>query len=64
MNEFLFVDRRRKPGWSEIKDKPICPKIRNNKQIERVFTPTMDEEGRDTRIKGWEKAIKMARFNG
>ena len=43
--------------WKDIED------IRTNKQIERVFTPTMDDLGRDTRIKGWEKSIKMARYN-
>jgi glycerol kinase len=43
--------------WKDIDD------IRNNKKIERVFVPTMSIEGRTSRIKGWEKAIKMARFN-
>ena len=42
--------------WKDIED------IRSNKQIERIFTPAMTEDSRNVRIKGWEKAIKMARF--
>ena len=44
--------------WNDIDD------IRINKQIERVFNPLMTEESKIVRIKGWEKAIKMARYNG
>ena len=43
--------------WNDIED------IRSNKQIERIFNSNMNEESRCLKIKGWEKAIKMARYN-
>ena len=42
--------------WKDIED------IRNNKVIERVFTPSMDLEKRERRIKGWEIAVAKARY--
>ena len=42
--------------WKDIED------IRNNKVIERVFTPSMDLEKRERRIKGWEVAVARARY--
>lgn len=43
--------------WNDIED------IRKNKQIERIFHPTMEENDRNDRLKGWKKAIRMTRFN-
>ena len=43
--------------WNDIED------IRKNKKIERVFKPNIDELDKIAKIAGWEKAIKMARFN-
>lgn len=43
--------------WKDLED------IRNNKQIERIFNSNMDENNRTSKIKGWEKAIRMARYN-
>ena len=42
--------------WKDIED------IRNNKVIERVFTPSMDLGKRERRIKGWEIAVAKARY--
>ena len=42
--------------WKDIED------IRNNKKIERVFTPSMDLEKRDRRLKGWKVAVARARY--
>ena len=42
--------------WKDIED------IRNNKVIERVFTPSMDLDKRERRIKGWEIAVAKARY--
>ena len=42
--------------WKDIED------IRNNKVIERVFTPSMDLEKRERRIKGWKIAVAKARY--
>lgn len=42
--------------WKDIDD------IRSNKVIERVFNPSMDLGKRERRIKGWKKAVAMARF--
>lgn len=42
--------------WKDIED------IRNNKIIERVFTPSMDLEKRDRRLKGWKVAVARARY--
>lgn len=36
--------------------------IRDNKVIERVFEPNLDEAKRERRIKGWKKAVAMARY--
>ena len=43
--------------WKDIED------IRNNKVIERVFTPSTDLEKRKSRILGWKKAVAMAKYN-
>ncbi|MBE6132167.1 MAG: glycerol kinase GlpK [Erysipelotrichaceae bacterium] len=42
--------------WKDIED------IRNNKVIERVFTPSMDLDKRERRIKGWKIAVAKARY--
>ena len=42
--------------WKDIED------IRNNKVIERVFTPSMNLEKRERRIKGWKIAVAKARY--
>ena len=42
--------------WKDIED------IRNNKKIDRVFTPSMDLEKRDRRLKGWKVAVARARY--
>ena len=42
--------------WKDVDD------IRNNKVIERVFVPSMDLNKRERRLKGWEKAVGMARY--
>ena len=42
--------------WKDIDD------IRNNKVIERVFTPSMDLDKRERRIKGWKIAVAKARY--
>lgn len=43
--------------WKDIED------IRRNKVIERVFNPKLNCDRRERRIKGWKKAVAMARFN-
>ena len=42
--------------YKDIKD------IRDNKVIERVFEPNLDEAKRNRRINGWKKAVAMARY--
>ena len=44
--------------WKDIED------IRNNKIIEKVFSPSLDAEKRARRLKGWEMAVNMARYKG
>ena len=44
--------------WKDIED------IRSNKVIEKVYVPSMEENERNLKIKGWKKAIAMARFKG
>lgn len=34
--------------------------IKKNHQIDKVFTPSIDEDKRKEKIKGWEKAVKYA----
>lgn len=42
--------------WKNIED------IRNNKKIERVFTPSMDIAKRERRLNGWKVAVARARY--
>ena len=42
-------------GYWESKEDVI-----KNQQLDRVFTPTMDSEARETKRKGWNKAVKYA----
>lgn len=42
-------------GYWESKEDVI-----KNQQLDRVFTPTMDSEERETKRKGWNKAVKYA----
>ena len=44
--------------WKDIED------IRNNKIIEKVFSPSLDAEKRARRLKGWKMAVNMARYKG
>ena len=44
--------------WKDIED------IRNNKIIEKVFSPSLDDAKRARRLKGWEMAVNMARYKG
>ena len=44
--------------WKDIED------IRNNKIIEKVFSPSLDEAKRERRLKGWKMAVNMARYKG
>ena len=44
--------------WQSLED------IRNNWALDRVFTPDMSDEKRQTLLKGWEKAVKCARLWG
>ena len=44
--------------WKDIED------IRNNKIIEKVFSPSLDAKKRARRLKGWEMAVNMARYKG
>jgi glycerol kinase len=34
--------------------------VMKNQQLDRVFTPAMDSEARETKRKGWNKAVKYA----
>ena len=34
--------------------------VMKNQQLDRVFTPSMDSEARETKRKGWNKAVKYA----
>ena len=36
--------------------------IASNRQIDRVFSPEMDEEGRKRRLEGWKKAVSTTRL--
>ena len=38
--------------WSGIDE------LRNNKAVERVFTPNMDEQARESLVEGWHSAVK------
>ena len=40
--------------WASLED------IRSNWAINRVFTPTMEEQRRKALIHGWDKAVKCA----
>ena len=42
--------------YKDIKD------IRDNKIIEKIFEPNLDEAKRNRRINGWKKAVAMARY--
>ena len=42
--------------WTDIEN------IKSNKQIERTFTPTMEEERRKELVEGWENCIDRARY--
>ena len=33
--------------------------IRNNKEIDKIFNPTMSKEERTKRIHGWHKAVRL-----
>ena len=44
--------------WKDIED------IRNNKVIEKVYVPSMENSIRNEKLKGWKKAVAMARFKG
>ncbi len=41
--------------WESLED------IEGNWQVERVFAPSMDLEGRDRRLEGWHDAVKRTR---
>ena len=43
--------------WQDLDD------IKNNKHIERVFAPTMQDEHRQKLLAGWDDAIGKARFS-
>jgi glycerol kinase len=34
--------------------------IRSNWKVDRIFTPQMEQETRDERLRGWEKAVKYS----
>ena len=40
--------------WKSLED------IRSNWAIDRVFAPTMEQQEREKRLKGWRKAVKCA----
>ena len=40
--------------WKDIED------IKKNKEIERVFKPSMDDELRSSKIHGWHKAVRLS----
>ena len=40
--------------WKDIED------IKNNKEIERVFKPSMADEERSSKIHGWHKAVRLS----
>ena len=42
--------------WKDIED------IKFNKEIERVFKPSMDEEKRSKLVEGWTLCIERARY--
>ena len=42
--------------WKDIDD------IRDNKVIEKIFSPSMDLTKREKRLKGWKTSVAMARY--
>ena len=40
--------------WSDMKE------VLENQVVDRIFTPHMNEEERERKIKGWNKAVKYA----
>ncbi len=40
--------------WSDMKE------VSENQAVDRIFTPCMNEEERERKIKGWNKAVKYA----